>query len=59
MSSASVDEAKDHTTGWDSAIRLAESELEKVAQRSRQLRRAIRLLKRNRDDGLEWPIQGK
>jgi hypothetical protein len=42
-------------TGWTSVIQLAESELEQTMKRGRQLRRAIRLLKKNRDDSIKWP----
>lgn len=51
MSSTKVDS----TAEWSRAINCAEAELQRNLRRVRQLRRAIRLLKQNREDGLELP----
>jgi hypothetical protein len=47
---------------WDEAIQFGEEELrrneeelQKTTKRRKQLQMAIRLLRRNRDDGLPWP----
>ena len=45
----------DSIDGWDKAITFAEAELRKNSQRRNQLRRSIRLLKKNKADGLKWP----
>jgi hypothetical protein len=43
------------SAGWDAAIDFARAELDAANRRVRQLRKAIRLLVQNRDDGVEWP----
>lgn len=55
MSSKIVDSRVNVANGWDGAIQCAEADLKQILRRGRQLRRALRLLKKNRDDGLEWP----
>lgn len=40
---------------WDDAIDFAEAELATVTKRRSQLQMAIRMLRRNRDDGMPWP----
>ncbi len=44
---------------WDDAIRDAEIEVESLAKQEARLKRAIRIFKANKRDGVPWPEQQK
>jgi len=59
MSSQIVDTVTESASGWPEAIRFAEAELQRFIERTRQLRKAIRLMKQNQSDGVKWPKTAK
>jgi len=44
---------------WDKAIKDAEEEIERLRMHSLRLRHAVQIFKKNKQDGVQWPGEGK
>ncbi len=59
LSNDIVNSSQSNENKWDKAIFDAEEEIKSLRKQSYRLRHAVRIFKKNKRDGMQWPGEGQ